>query len=457
MKVMKFGGGCLRDAGGFKKVAQILKKDRSSQNALVVSAVYGVTDELLFATQTALESEERILDLVNALRDQHYNIIEEAIQNPTLQKQTQKDIESHLRKLERHLYGVTYTGEITETVRILIQSQGERISARILAAVLQDHGISAVALESDSIGVVADTVCENATVDLDISGRNLREHIRPLLKKGIIPVITGFFGCTTNGQTTSFGRNGSDYSASVIAQGLGANSIHIWKDVDGFMTADPKIIESATRIDTLSFREAAELSYFGARVLHPRAVEPIAGTGIKIYIRNIQTESEPPTVIQAYGETRDDIIKSVTCNQDIAVLKVLGAGVGQKPGIIGTIGQTMSDANINIHSILTSQTCINLLLDIGDAGRSVDALRTLVGGVIENIELRADVALIAVVGEGLIATKGLAAAVSTAVAEQGINIEMMAAGASEVAYYFIVKQSLMNRAIQAVHDRYFTN
>ncbi|MHA1906768.1 MAG: aspartate kinase [Candidatus Thorarchaeota archaeon] len=457
MKVMKFGGGCLKDAEGFLQVARILKKDRSSQNAIVVSAVNGLTDNLSLATQTALISEEQILDQTNAIRNQHYGIVEAAVVDPSLKQRTIENIESHLRKLDRLLYGVTYTGEVTEPVRILILSQGERLAAIILAAVLQDQGISAIALESDTIGLVADAVCDNATVDLPAVERNLKEHVRPLLQKGTIPVITGFFGCTPDGRTTSFGRNGSDYSASVVAYALEAKSIHVWKDVDGFMTADPRIIKSASRIDTLSYIEAAELSYFGARVLHPRTVEPLSGTGIKIYIQNFKTPSEQPTVIQPDGEAKSDVIKSVTCNESIAVLKVQGAGVGYKPGIIGTIGKKMSDADINIHSILTSQTCINLLLDITDAGRSVDALRSLVGGVIENIELRTDVALIAVVGEGLLTTKGLAASVFTAVAEKGINLEMFAAGASEVAYYFIVLQSEMERAIRAVHDRFFVN
>ncbi|MHA2423859.1 MAG: aspartate kinase [Candidatus Thorarchaeota archaeon] len=452
---MKFGGGCLRDAEGFLQIAKILKKDRSSQNAIVVSAINGVTDKLSVAIQTALVSEEQILELTNAIRDQHYGIVEASIKNPKIREMTIENIESHLRKLDRLLYGVTYTGEITDTVRILILSQGERLAATILASVFQDQGINAIALESDSIGVIADTVCDNATVDLRAAERNLNRHIKPLLKKGTIPVITGFFGCTPEGHTTSFGRNGSDYSASVVAYALGAKSIHVWKDVDGFMTADPKIIPSATRIDTLSYLEAAELSYFGARVLHPRTVEPLSGTGIKIFIRNIQTPSEPPTVIQVDGETKHDVIKSVTCNQNIAVLKIHGAGVGHKPGIIGTIGQTMANADVNIYSILTSQTSINLLLDVADAGRSVDALRPLVGGVIENLELRTDVALIAVVGEGLISTKGLAASVFTAVAKNGINLEMFAAGASEVAYYFIVQRDNMQQAIRSVHEIFF--
>ncbi|MDF1539685.1 MAG: aspartate kinase, partial [Candidatus Thorarchaeota archaeon] len=430
MKIMKFGGGCLRDDESFLRVAELIKNERPGKIAIVVSAIYGITDKLESAIKIALHSEDLILELTNEIRQAHYSITENLVNNPQLQDMTLKSLEERLKKLDRLLYGVTYTSEVTETVRVLILSQGERLAAIVLAAVLQDRGIQSIPLESDAIGVQTDDVCDNATADLPASRRNLDRKVNPVLQQGIIPVITGYFGCTPDGRTSSFGRNGSDYSAAVIAYGLKARSIHIWKDVDGFMTADPKIIPSSTRIKSLSYHEAAELSYFGARVLHPRTVEPLAGTGIKVYIHNFNSPNNATTVIQAEGETKQTIIKSVTYNDSLAVLKILGAGVGFKPGIIGEIGNRMCDANINIHSIITSQTCINLLLNINDAGSSVDALRSLVGGVIESIELLTDVALIAVVGEGLLKTEGLAAAVFTAVAQQGINIEMTAAGAS---------------------------
>ncbi len=457
MKVMKFGGGSLKDAEGFLRVADIIKTEQSDNTAIVVSAMFGVTDNLASAIEAALQTEDMILELTNAIRLIHYSIAENLVMNLDLQSKTIHQLESRLKKLDRLLYGVAYTGEVTDTVRVLILSQGERLAAIILAAVLQDRGVQSIALESDAIGVLTDPVCDNATANLSGAERNLSREVKPLILQGIIPVITGFFGCTPEGKTSSFGRNSSDYSAAVVAYGLHASSIHIWKDVDGFMTADPEIVPSSTRIKTLSYLEAAELSYFGARILHPRTVEPLSESGIKIYIHNIHTPKNAITVIQADGETRNDVIKSVTYNDSIAVLKIHGAGVGNKPGIIGEIGIRMGEAKLNIHSILTSQTCINLLMDASDSGRSVDALRPLVGGVIESIELKTDVALIAVVGEGLLATEGLAAGVFTAVAKQGINVEMFAAGASEVAYYFIVRKCEMESAIRAVHDRYFSS
>ncbi|MBY8996253.1 MAG: aspartate kinase [Candidatus Thorarchaeota archaeon] len=452
---MKFGGGCLRTPKNLTDIASIVRKEMPNPIVIVVSAFNGVTNDLEAAAQTALESEDRIPEVVKELRIFHQEFVESIIDDQGLLLRTLNQVESKFQKLERLLFGVAYTGEISDAVRILIMSQGERLSSIILEAVLINQGIQAKAFESEALGIQTDSVCDNATANLRATKQNLTDQLTPFLQKGIIPVITGFFGCTTEGKTSSFGRNGSDYSAAVVAYALNAESVHIWKDVDGFMSADPRIVQDSVRIDTLSYVEAAELSYFGAKILHPRTVEPLAGTGVKIFIHNIHAPENSVTVIQPEGHEKSDVIKSVTANDDIAVLKIHGAGVGHKPGIIGEIGRTLSGADVNIFSVLTSQTSISLILDSVDSGRGVDALRHLVGGVIERIELKKNVSLIAVVGEGLLTTEGLAARVFTAVAEHGINVEMFAAGASEVAYYFIVEQSEMKTAIQAVHEKFF--
>ncbi|MHA2117938.1 MAG: aspartate kinase [Candidatus Thorarchaeota archaeon] len=455
MKVMKFGGGCLRDPQGFTRVAEIVKSESSDPIVTVVSAVYGVTDLLTEASEAALTSETEIPQRVSDIRGIHHRIAEEAIANTTLRESTINDLEPHLKKLERLLFGVAYTGELFDTVKILILSQGERISAAILAGVLQDIGLSSAAFESDRIGIVTFPACVNATANLPLVTANLHDSLLPVLKEGIVPVVTGFFGCNPEGKTASFGRNGTDYSAAVIASALDAEEIDVWKDVDGFMTTDPRLIPKAQLIATLSYGEAAELSYFGAKILHPRTTEPIAGKDVRIRIRNIHTPNSIGTLIRREGEAKDDVIKSVTSNIDISILRIHGGGVGYKPGIIGDVGQTLANKDINIYSVITSQTCINLLLDQEDSHRAQVALQPLVDGVIERLELKEDVALIAVVGEGLSTTKGLAAKVFSAVAREDINVEMISSGASEVAYYFIVRYEHMEEAIRAVHTCFF--
>ncbi|MFW9801703.1 MAG: aspartate kinase [Candidatus Thorarchaeota archaeon] len=455
MRVLKFGGGCLRNPLGFIRVAEIVKSEYSEPIVAVISAIYGITDLLAEASEAALASETEIPQRVDEIRSIHHQIIREAIENPEARRRAINDLEPHLKKLERLLFGVAYTGELIDTVRILILSQGERMSASVLARVLQEAGLSSEAYESDRIGIVTFPACDNATANLPLVRTNLQDSLLPVLNAGTVPIVTGFFGCNPEGKTASFGRNGTDYSAAVIASALDAGGIDIWKDVDGFMTADPNLIPNAQNIATLSYGEAAELSYFGAKILHPRTTEPLSGKDVHIRIRNVHSPKSIGTLIRRQGETKDDVIKSVTSNVDISVLRIHGGGVGYKPGIIGEIGQTLASQNINIYSVITSQTCINLLLDQQDSQRARDALIPLVDGVIERLELKEDVALIAVVGEGLSTTKGLAAKVFSAVAQEDINVEMISSGASEVAYYFIVRHEHMEQAIKAVHSCFF--
>ncbi|MHA1135307.1 MAG: aspartate kinase [Candidatus Thorarchaeota archaeon] len=455
MRVSKFGGGCLRVPEDFINIANILKDGQPESTVIVVSAIYGVTDQLHNSTKFALKSEGSISLSIANLRTRHLEIIEQTINASSIQDRVRLSIERRLKKLERLLYGVAYIGEVTPSVWTLILSQGERLAVDILAGVLEDHGLSAEGMESDSIGLITDCVFENATVNIPTTKTNLQERILPLLEEDIIPVVTGFFGCNDSGQPTSFGRNGSDYSAAIIAHCLNFPALDIWKDVNGFMTTDPEVTESAVPITHLSYDEAAELSYFGAKILHPRTVEPLRGSNIEIRIRNIRYPDGFCTTILPDGFAKEDVIKSVTCSSDISVLKVRGAGVGFRSGIIGEIGNRLSEMNINIYSVITSQTCINLLVDAKDAARSKQVLEPLIGGVIERIDVSDDVALIAIVGEGVITTKGVAARVFSAVAEMGVNVEMFSAGASDVAYYFIVQQDDMDTAIRAVHRSFF--
>jgi aspartate kinase len=243
----------------------------------------------------------------------------------------------------------------------------------------------------------------------------------------------------------------------VIAAAMNAKLLELWKDVEGFMSADPKLEPAAHHIDKLSYYEAAELSYFGARILHPRTSEPLIETNpIPINIRNIKNPDGPPTVISRSAYEKSDIVKSVTYNRDIAVLKIWGPGVGYKPGIITDISELLSGSDVNIYSIITAQTCINLLLDKNDAEFAYSKINKMSGGVIEKVEVLDNIALIGVVGEGLLKAKGLAARVFTAVAKEKVAVDMISAGASKVAYYFIIPRKDLKKTIHAIHEEYFS-
>ncbi len=454
MKVMKFGGGCLKNEDKLREAGRIVAAS-PNRVVVVVSAIDGVTDMLIQGIKDACASEKNVRDVIGKITSIHRKIIDKVINNPEDKRRTQAALVSLIGKLERLLFGVSFLGEITDSVRASVLSFGERFCSIIFAARLQEMGINAAPVQSDEIGLLTDNLYENATANLNAARKNLPKFLLPLLDNQIVPVITGYFGCTCEGKVSTFGRNGSDYSAAVIAFALGASELVIWKDVEGFMSADPGLVSDPVKLTCLSYYEAAELSYFGARILHPRTVEPLLKGRIQVSFKSIRNPAASGTRLVHENCNSPNIVKSVTCNIKISAIRILGPGVGYKPGIIAEIGQTLSTEKINIYSIITSQTSINLLLDQQDAERAARALFSIVGGVIEKVEQQDDIALIAVVGSGIKKQKGIAARVFSAVAQAGINVEMISSGASEAAYYFVVSLGDVGPAIRSVHAEFF--
>jgi aspartate kinase len=452
---MKFGGGCLKNSDLLLRVVNIIKSEKR-HTAVIVSAIYGITDILIDAIQKAKKSEQEIKIIIQEIEEKHLKIIESSIKKIAIKKDTVEKISEMLKKIERLLYGVSYTEEASPPLKAHILSFGERLSAVLLNGLLRDNNINSEVLESDKVGLVTDGNFENATVDLKEFKKNFRRIARRIINKKIIPVITGFFGSTPDGKITTFGRNASDYSAAVFAYGFHAAQIEIWKDVEGFMSADPKIVKNAHTLDSLSYYEAAELSYFGAKILHPRTTEPVAAMKIPIYIKDLMNPKAVGTVIVENGFEKEEVIKGVTYNRQIAMLRIHGAGVGYKPGIIDQIGHVFLTHNINIYSIITSQTCINILVAKKDSQKSFHALKKFQGGVIERIDLDEEIALIAVVGEGILKKKGVVARVFSAVSKESVNVVMISLGASEVATYFIVHSKDTEKTINAIHREFFS-
>jgi aspartate kinase len=276
-----------------------------------------------------------------------------------------------------------------------------------------------------------------------------------VVKKNVVPVVTGFFGITRTGHVTTVGRSGTDYTAAVVSYATEARPIEIWKEVDGFMSADPKLVKNAFLLDKLSYEEAAELAYFGAQVLHPRAVQPARLKGIEIVIKNLFKPESPGTVIGKSRHARKDIIKSVSYLPDVATLKVYDTGAGYKSGFLADITACLHKANINIFSATTSQTCAAILIEEADIPNAKKAIKGIIGTVGENFEVNPGMALVCTVGEGFGQTKGIAARVFNAVAAKNVNVDLISAGASMVAYHFTVDRKDLKNAIVAIHDEFW--
>jgi aspartate kinase len=452
-KVMKFGGGCLRDSRGFTRACAIISGQKRA--AVVVSAVSGVTELLLYAIEQAKRHERNIPAILSELDEMHRAVIDGLCPGNREKKRLEGAIASQLSQVGRLLTGIACHRDLTPAVRARLLSYGERMAARLLAGILESRGTGALALDAHLAGICTDENFENASIDRTRTRKILRAKVAPLLRRGMVPVIPGFFGRGPSGALTLLGRNGSDYSAAAVAYALGAERLEIWKDVDGFMSADPSLVQTARRLERLSFAEAAELSYFGAKILHPRTVEPLAGTRTRLLIRNMESPGSPGSEIVAGGSGRAEDVAGIAANRRLAIIRVHGAGIGSKPGLLASVSSLLGGAGINIHSVLTSQTCINLLLDPADARRSMQIMRPAVNGVIKKVELEERLALVGVVGDRIMEREGIYARIFTAVAREKINVEMAAAGASPVACYFLVKNADLDRAVRAVHDEFF--
>lgn len=394
--------------------------------------------------------------MISRLKARHDLVARHLIRRPKEAKSFSQDLSKTLNKLERLYYGLNFTGKITPRLRDAIVSFGERFSAQLLTAIMRSRGIPASYHMPHKIGLLTDGKYGDATANIPATARNFKKNLSPALGKTKILFIPGFFGVSQNGDITTFGRGGSDYSAAVVAAAMKAEILEIWKDVDGFMSADPKLVPCAELIPLLSYEEASELAYFGARILHPRSVEPVRARKLNIAIKNTLDPDAQGSLITARSPRIKTVIKSVAHDCNIGILKVHAAGVGARPGILAEVATCITGNGLNIKAVVTSQTCISLLLAAQDLPLGVAALKTLRPRPFRRLEPVSDIALISIVGEGLLAQKGIAANCFSAVAKAGVNVEMISFGPSRAALYFLTNKKNLKKAVNAIHDIFFT-
>lgn len=459
MKVLKFGGSSLRDGHSVKRIVRILSST-GGKKAVVLSAFNGVTDRLDRILDRILQArfgEKQISAFINQLQNEHLVFLRQSLGGQAPFSEASGLIEKQCRRLERLLFGLNYIDEITERSRDLIHSFGERLSVAVAAAAFNSNGINSRALEADKIGVVTDGLFGRSSAVLPLVRKNFRRSVMPLVKSNIVPVITGYFGCDRQGRATTFGRGGSDYSAAVMAYALGADVLELWKDVDGFMSADPGIIPSARLIRRLSYKEAAELAYFGSTILHPRTVEPVLLDNIPVIIRNTFKPSGQGTVIRDERPARLLPIKGITYEKDAGLVKVhgYGSGFGYKSEVLNEItGRLLAD-NINIKSILSAPTGIGLVFSRGDFERAFSVLKKKPIKLVSGFEKVTGRSLIAFIGEGVVRERGIAARVFRALERNGVNLEMISAGASSAAGFFIIRRRDLAGTVRALYREFF--
>jgi aspartate kinase/aspartokinase/homoserine dehydrogenase 1 len=451
--VVKFGGSNLKCKEDIGRVIQVVK-NYGQPVVIVVSAFYGVTNYLIDSLERARHDEQVAGKTTSYLLELKRETLELHIKDKNLINSILSDIGVLLDELERYLHGIALTGDASPALEDHVLAFGERISAVFLAGILNNEGIETRVAFPESIGLITDGEYGAASVDFVKSTAKVREA----LIHDLVYVIPGFYGVSPEGKTTLFGRGGSDYSAAALARCIGAPSLDIWKDVNGFLSADPKSVENPVQIRKLTYNEAAELAYFGAKILHPRTVEPLSAPHIPIRIFNIYGEPDvtnPLSVVSAEKTVTNGIVKSVTFSEDFGILKLKGSGVGAKPGILAKVTTALHLAGINISSVLTSQISINILIakkDLSTAYAVVSAIELPVVGRVQIIE---DIAVVAAVGNGIAENYGVAARIFTALAKNSINVLMSCSGASPIVAYFLVGVNDRISSVRAIHHEFF--
>jgi bifunctional aspartokinase / homoserine dehydrogenase 1 len=450
-RIVKFGGSNLQNAADFSRCAEIIR-NYETPCIIVVSAFFQVTDHLKEAALQASDSGDFPAIFIEEFSATCFEQIRVNIDDQSQVEQANKEIQELLDKLALLFKGVHAIGELPPTINDSILSFGERISAVIFTAVLRSKNHNVSLGLPENFGLITDGEFGGASILLRESSKKIKGYF----KENQFYVVPGFYGVSQEGKTTLLGRGGTDYSAAALANLLDAESLDVWKDVSGFKTGDPKVVKDSQTIEFLSYSEAAELSYFGAKILHPRTVEPLQPKNIPVRVFDITAPSTTPgTIIGQYGGEDTPGPKSITYSRNFSVLKLKGAGVGNKPGVLAQVAGIMDNAGVNISSVFTSQTAICFLLNANDLKRASRAIKSGAPVLISEVETISDIALVALVGEGITKKRGIAAKAFQAVAAENINIEIIAAGASTAAVYFVVLEKDCDRAVKATHTYFF--
>ena len=461
--VMKFGGTSVATGENIRYVADLVTKYDKKENrvAIVVSALAGVTNNLIEVACQAKKSDEKNIQTFTAeLLKKHTEAVSTAITSKQIQKEVTQIIEKTIAELEKVLTGICYVGELTPKSKDYVVSFGERLSAPIVWGAIKDHKLETQCFTGKEAGIVTDSNFGEADPLINFTTHLIRERLGPLFEKGIIPVVTGFIAANQDGIVTTVGRGGSDYTATVLGVALDVDEVWIWTDVEGIMTTDPKIVPAARMLPQLSYQEAAEMAIFGAKAMHPRALGPVIKENIPVRVRSIfHPESSGTLITKEPNAKATEVVKAVAMIKDVAMLNVNGAGMVGAPGSYAKVFDVLGKNNINVMMISTaaSEANISMIIKRGLLGRAISNLEIALlerGGIVSEVSAEDDVAVIAVMGANMKGTLGVASRIFSTVAKKGINIRMIAQGSSELNISFVVKERDGVAVVRAIHEEF---
>jgi aspartate kinase len=450
MIVMKFGGTSVEDARAVRRITDIVRRELHRKPIVVVSACAGVTNALLRIAHWSAERKlPQAVREIAALRRRHANIARELF-SPSTRKQLGKVLDRYADELSMLARGVSALGELTPRSKDAFMSYGERMSSLLVQEHLSKSRIKSLLIDASSF-MVTDGQFTKAIPHPPAVRSRLRHTVLPAVKRGTVVVTQGFLGATPEGIPTTLGRGGSDFSASLIGALLGAGEIQIWTDVDGIMTADPTLVRDAQNIRLLSFREASELAYFGARVLHPDTILPAVKRSIPVLVLNSRKPESPGTrVVARRPRERKKVIQSIAYKEGVTILNIASTRMFLAHGFLENVFDVFHKYRTVVHTVATSDVSITAAID------DTSHLQALVSELrsFATVTVSGGKAIVCAVGEGLRAAAGTAASVLSAVGD--VDINMISSGASEINISFVVAERSIGTVVKRLHERFFS-
>lgn len=460
---MKFGGSVLDSSTKINTLVKIVNSfkntgGKNNEIICVISAISGVTDKIILLSELIIKGNRNaIKTFIDEMTFIHIDLIEKTITDTVLRSKAKHVVLDILKEFQAILEGLVLISEITPRSMDHILSFGERLAAPIISYSLKNQDLSSDFFTGKDIGIVTDSNFGEARPLLNTTKLRVNAKLIPLLQEGKIPVITGYIAADQHGHITTLGRSGSDYTATIIASCVNADEVYLWSDVDGLLTADPSIVKDAQVLDEISYTEAAEMVLFGAKYIHPRALEPVMDSNIPLKIRNAFNLSHSGTMITQNLKISNDIIKSIISIRHTSLIDVSGGGMVGSPGTAANIFDTLAKNKVNIMMISQgpSESSISMVLNKDDLGRAITSLELkLLGKVIKYLNVLENVSIVTVVGSGMRGIKGIAGRIFTSIARENVNVIMIAQGSSELNLAFVVKDDDCEKAVRSLYKEF---
>ena len=446
--VMKFGGTSVEDAAAIRRLMEVVKgrRDRQLRPVVVVSALARVTDDLIAAAQMAVTGQVSLaLARTAALRERHHGVASELAGRKL--STLLVEIDSLFAQLDIVLGGIGAVGELTARTLDLVSSFGERLSSLIVAQAFEHRGISSSLVDARSC-ILTDDRYGKARPQADQIARAVQAHLVPLLNVQAVPVVGGFFGASLAGVTTTLGRGGSDYTAALLGRALNASAIEIWTDVNGIMTTDPRICPEAQRLQSISFEQASELAYFGAKVLHPATILPAVEAGIPVWVLNSREPANEGTVVTSTSAETKGLLTSIALKKHLTVVHIKSRRLLVSHGFLRKVFDVLDRLELPVNMLASSEVSLSVALDSADQTTQISEGLS----AFADVTLEHERALVCLVGDlqpgSQVATRALHCV-------SGLELEMISLGANRISMSLLVRQTDVDRIVKRLHAEFF--